>query len=211
MATIEKIRQAYQEFVLEHGQQPASVFAFAKKLKITESDFYGFYNSFEQIERDIWTSFFDETRKRLEAEEVFGTYSVREKLLAFYFTWIEVLTANRSFVLRSVKEFRQQRSLRAPVALEGFKGQFQKFVRDLLEEGRESQEVKSRRFLDTRYPDAFWIQTLWLLDFWTKDTSARFEKTDSAIEKAVNAAFDLIGVSALDSVLDLAKFVYQNH
>ncbi|OZI08538.1 hypothetical protein BWI93_09110 [Siphonobacter sp. BAB-5385] len=206
----DKIKDAYMMHLLEEGQQPASIYAFAKKLKVKETEFYEYYNSFEQIESGVWVGFFEQTLVRLKSDEVFHTYSVREKLLAFYYTWIEVLTSNRSFVLRSLKDFRMQRSLRTPAALEEFKYQFEKFIKDLMAEGRESQEVKSRQLVETKYPTAFWYQTMWLLDFWSKDTSKGFEKTDTAIEKAVNTAFDLIGVSALDSVLDLAKFLYQN-
>jgi Tetracyclin repressor-like, C-terminal domain len=49
-----------------------------------------------------------------------------------------------------------------------------------------------------------------ILDFWVKDKSKGFENTDAMIEKSVNTAFDLMGSTALDSVLDFAKFMYQN-
>jgi hypothetical protein len=39
---------------------------------------------------------------------------------------------------------------------------------------------------------------------------ANFEKTDAAIEKSVNLAFDLIGKGILDNALDFGKFLYQN-
>jgi hypothetical protein len=48
-----------------------------------------------------------------------------------------------------------------------------------------------------------------LLLFWRDDESAGFEKTDAAIEKSVNLAFDLIGKGAVDSAFDFAKFLYQ--
>ena len=49
-----------------------------------------------------------------------------------------------------------------------------------------------------------------VLDFWVKDKSKGFEQTDAMIEKSVNTSFDLIASSALDTVLDFAKFMYQN-
>ncbi len=149
---MEKIQKAYISYVLDKGEKPASVYGFAKKLKMTEGEFYDHYNSFEQLENEIWTEFFKETKQKIESEAIFEQYTVREKVLAFYFTWFEVLKANRSFVSK----------------------------------------------------------TLWLLDFWVKDTSKGFESTDTAIEKAVNTAFELIGTTVVDSVVDLAKFIYQN-
>lgn len=205
----DKIRNAFVTYVLENGHRPASIFLFCKKLKMTETDFYEYFNSFEQLEAEIWRGFFDATLQKIESEEIYAQYSVREKLLAFYFTWFETLKSQRSYVLQAMPDLKKM-GLRTPPVLDSLKSGFLNFVVELIQEGKENKEVKSRRFVDERYPDVFWMQALWLLDFWVHDTSRGFEKTDSAIEKAVNTTFDLIGVSALDSVLDLAKFVYQN-
>jgi hypothetical protein len=91
-----------------------------------------------------------------------------------------------------------------------FKDAFFDYARDLLAEGRESKEVEPRAFITDRYPNALWRQTLFLLNFWVNDVSKNFEKTDTAIEKAVNTSFDLIGRSPLDTLFDFAKFIYQN-
>ena len=103
METLEKIRKAYTEYVLENGRQPISVFQFAKKLKLAEAEFYNYYASFDAIEADVWLAFFSESKRTVEADGTYQTYSVREKLLAFYYTWIELLKAQRSFVVYSYK------------------------------------------------------------------------------------------------------------
>jgi len=233
MEQLDKIRKSYTEYVLENGTPPPSVFQFAKKQKMTEAEFYEHYNSFDAIEADVWLAFFNQARQTLDADEVFQTYSVREKLLAFYFTWIEVLKSQRSFVVYSYNRI-QQGQMAAPVTavplsplaarvaqasrrmskpspiLNPFKDAFYDFARDLLAEGRESKEVEPRPFLGDRYADGLWTQTLFILQFWVNDISKGFEKTDTVIEKSVNTAFDLIGRSPLDSLFDLAKFIYQN-
>ena len=58
--------------------------------------------------------------------------------------------------------------------------------------------------------EALWMQVGFVFRYWVEDRSPRFEKTDAAIEKSVNLAFDLMGKSALDSFLDFAKFLYQH-
>ncbi len=233
METLEKIRKAYTEYVLENGKQPTSVFQFAKKLKLAEAEFYNYYASFDAIEADIWLTFFNESKQTVEADGTYQTYSVREKLLAFYYTWIELLKAQRSFVVYSYGRLgpTSRRGMNAggdmmaasPIArarlggrnvnspvLMPFKESFNDFARDLLAEGRESREVEPRPFLTDRYPGALWTQALFILDFWVKDVSKGFEKTDTAIEKSVNTTFDLIGRSPLDTLFDFAKFAYQN-
>ena len=226
METLEKIRNAYTEYVLEHGHQPTSVFQFAKKLKLAEAEFYTHYASFDAIEADIWLAFFTEAKATVEADGTYQSYSVREKLLAFYYTWIELLKGQRSFVVYSygrlkegamtgstsragLRVRREGRNAQSRV-LFPFKDAFFDYARDLLAEGRESKEVEPRAFITDRYPNALWRQTLFLLNFWVKDASKNFEKTDTAIEKAVNTSFDLIGRSPLDTLFDFARFVYRN-
>jgi Tetracyclin repressor-like, C-terminal domain len=209
MDKTEKIKQAYMEHFLENGTPPPSVFAFTKKLKMKEAEFYDYFNSFELLESNIWLGFLNETITKIESDTVYANYSVREKLLAFYYTWIEILKNNRSYVTQTWGLI-DKRKLKTPVFMTDLKVGFKDYARDLVMEGKESQEVQPRRFLDERYPDAFWLQFLMILDFWVKDKSKGFEKTDAMIEKSVNTSFDLIGSTALDSILDYAKFMYQN-
>ncbi|GAB3278543.1 TetR family transcriptional regulator C-terminal domain-containing protein [Larkinella harenae] len=217
----EKIRKAYVDYVLENGAPPPSVFQFAKKLKLSEAEFYQEYTSFESIEADVWLAIFKQTVQSIEADPVYQTYSVREKLLAFYYTWIEALKAQRSFAVFSYERMRAMAEPSSPVArvrrakssprvLHLFKDAYFDYIRDLLAEGRESKEVEPRPFLSDRYADGLWLQTGYILQFWINDVSKNFEKTDTVIEKSVNTAFDLIGRSPLDSLFDLAKFLYQN-
>lgn len=210
--TQEKIRQAYTEYLLENGKQPESVYAFCKKLKIKEVDFYQEYSSFPQIESEIWKVLFIEARSSAEQEEVYQNYSVREKLLAFLYTWIEVLKKNRSYILKSYEGFDKPIYAKRNAQLVDFKASFYDFINELLMEAKETREVEQRAIpqLMQRYPDLFWAKTLFILDFWIKDTSKSFEKTDTMIEKTVNTAFDLLGRSPLDSLFDLGKFIFQN-
>jgi AcrR family transcriptional regulator len=204
----EKIRKAFIEYCLENDHKPSSVYILAKKMKIKEEDFYEQYNSLETLENDIWLGFFEDTRQRIESEEVYASYSVREKVLAFYYTWLEVLKSQRSFVIYA---YHQKKSLDTrPSFLEDFRRAFKSFVEELLIEARESQEIADRRFASEIYPRMFWLQTLAILKFWVKDRSQNFEKTDVLIEKTVNFGFDAMGKSALDSAFDLFKFAFQN-
>jgi hypothetical protein len=178
-------------------------------MKMKEIEFYDHFNSFELLESDIWLGFFRETISKIEADSVYTTYSVREKLLAFYYTWIEVLKNNISYASQTWRLI-DKRRMKTPVFMTDLKIAFKEYARDLIMEGKESREVQPRKFFDERYPDAFWLQFLMVLDFWVKDKSRGFEQTDAMIEKSVNTSFDLIGSSALDTVLDFAKFMYQN-
>lgn len=204
----EKIKKAYAEHVLENGSKPASIFKFVKELKIKEEDFYDAFNSFENIDKQIWLDMFQETVNRLNADEVFVEYSVREKLLAFFYTWIEVLKTQRSFILETTPKV-QKPDLK-PAQLTYVRDAFKEFVTDLMLEAKETEEVKTRPYISDKYEDAIWVQFLFIINFWIKDDSRGFEKTDAAIEKSVNLAFDLMGRGPLDAMVDFGKFLFQN-
>jgi hypothetical protein len=210
--TQEKIKQSYIEYILENGSQPASIYAFCKKLKIKEADFYEEYTSFPQIESEIWKDLFKEARQTAEQEEVYQSYSVREKLLAFFYTWIEGLKKQRSYILKSYETLEKPLYMKRNQHFVEFKVAFYDYMNELLMEARETREVEQRPIpqLMKRYPDLFWAKALFVLDFWINDTSKSFEKTDTMIEKTVNTAFDLLARSPLDSLFDLGKFIYQN-
>ncbi|WKK82064.2 TetR/AcrR family transcriptional regulator [Marivirga arenosa] len=203
-----KIKEAYIDYVLENGKQPASIYKFSKDLKLKEVDFYNHFNSFQALQKHIWADFFKETVDTLHAEEAFVEYTSREKLLALYFTLIEILKVNRSYAMMDLQNMKKG-DLK-PSFLEVFKKHFLKFVDEILLQGKETEEIMDRPIIGDRYSEGLWIQTLFILQFWANDESKDFEKTDAAIEKAVNVAYDLMGKSPLDSMFDFAKFLFQN-
>ena len=208
----EKIIKSFLEYKLEHGQKPESIYAFCKKIKIKESAFYGEFSSFSHIEKAIWKGFFKEALATAQNEAIYESYSVREKFLAFFYTWIEVLNTNRSFVLESYTDFAKPIFIKKNPQFTDFKHSFYDFANELLMEARETREVEQRAIpqIMKHYPDIFWAKALFILNFWINDTSQAFEKTDTMIEKSVNTVFDLLARSPLDSLFDLGKFIFQN-
>jgi|SRR5690606_26085667 len=202
------ILEGFKNHVLEYGSEPPSIFKFAKMLKMKEEEFYTYFTSFESIKSSIWVSIYKSTLEQIEAQEVYHEYSVREKFLSFLFTWIEELKKNRSYLL-SLYEDKSKAFRTLPSDTREFKEKFKEFAGELISEGKETQEIASRPVIADRYDEALWLQVAFVFRYWLDDRSPRFEKTDAAIEKSVNLAFDLMGKSALDSFLDFAKFLYQ--
>lgn len=202
------VQKKYIEYILEEGKQPVSVFSFAKKHKMSETDFYGFYSSFEAIEREFWLDVFEEVIQKLKADDTYLNYSAKEKLLSFYFLWIAKLRENRSYVM----SFKNEKLNAIPLNTEGFKDfkqEFVKYANELISEGVDRQEIKFRKFVTDKYSEGFWLQTMFVLNYWVKDHSKNFEMTDAAIEKAVNLCFELIKENALDNIIDFGKFLFQ--
>jgi hypothetical protein len=207
-ASAEKITAAYRNYLLAEGKQPASVFKFCKDQDIKESEFYEYFGSFEALEKAIWKNFVEDTRTKMVADASYSTFTTREKILTFYFMLAEALKSDRSFVLHRLKSWKKPGMV--PTFLKGFKTSFDEWINAVLNEGKATGEIARRPFLDERYDVLFWLHLMFILQFWSHDESANFEKTDAAIEKSVNLAFDLIGKGVLDNALDFGKFLYQS-
>ncbi|WP_339922153.1 TetR family transcriptional regulator C-terminal domain-containing protein [uncultured Cyclobacterium sp.] len=204
-----KIIEGYINHILETGHEPASVFKFAKDLKMKEAVFYEHFTSFDAVKKAVWELIFENTLFTLESQEVYKTYTSREKLLGFLFTWIEELKERRSYLLAVYGDVTiKDRSF--PKELKGFKSKFKDFANSIVNEGRATEEIAERPYLTDKYHEAIWLQVMFVFRFWLKDDSPGFEKTDAAIEKSVNLAFDLMGKSAVDSFVDFAKFLFQS-
>lgn len=205
--TEDKIRTSYINHLLTQGARPASVYKFCLDLGIREDEFYNYFGSFDSVEKHIWKEFIDKAINRLKADDSYNSFSTREKVLAFYYTLLEELKQNRSFILFQLEHSRKPELV--PDYIKGFKTSFESYFETTLMEGKGNGEVANRPILDKRYPQLFWLHMGFILLFWKEDDSPGFERTDAAIEKSVNLAFDLIGKGAVDSAIDFAKFIYQ--
>lgn len=204
-SNVDKIVDAYIDYVLTEQKEPASIYAFSKHLGIEESEFYQSFNHFSDIENRIWSDAARTTIESLKMSEEFSGYSAREKVLGFLYTLIEVLNKRRSFFVYSLGN--NKIHFKTP---EGLKHPIVEFAKDVIQEGLAGNELEERKFLSDRYHEAVWLNVLFILKFWIEDKSLGFEKTDAAIEKSVNLMIELMGKSALDSMLDLGKFLFQN-
>ena len=98
-----EIINAYTEFVLDNGEKPKSIYKFCKSIGCTEKEFYNHFNSFETLEESIFGLMFEETIKLLNNDDAYQNYDNQTKLLSFYYTYFELLTENRSFVVFLLK------------------------------------------------------------------------------------------------------------
>lgn len=198
---------AYMEHVLIHEKWPKSVFKFSKDHNIEEAEFYQFFGSFEALKDSIWDSFYQNTIDLMFKNEEVVTFSSREKMLTFFFTMFEILTANRSYILFALGEDKDM--MNSLKQLKGLRKNIKLFAKELIEEDNDEKKFKFLKNSETVFSEGAWIQFLFLLKFWKEDQSAGFEKTDVAIEKSVNTIFDIFDNTPLEKVFDFGKFLYK--
>ncbi|MGB5942333.1 MAG: TetR family transcriptional regulator C-terminal domain-containing protein [Leeuwenhoekiella sp.] len=203
------IIDAYMDYVLEHGKRPASVYKFCKDNRFEEGEFYKHFGSFQGIREQIWVAFYDNTHKVLTKDKNYTSYPNREKMLSFFYTFFELLTANRSYVLFTLGEHRN--ALKSMGQLRELRLKVRAFASELIEEGNEQKGNRLAKNPVSIFSEGAWLQTVFLLKYWMDDNSAGFEKTDVAIEKSVNAIFDVFNTTPLDSLLDFGKFLFKEN
>jgi hypothetical protein len=208
MTTAEEIKNNYIDYVLTNGEPPKSVYTFAKKLKIKEADFYKFFASFEAIEKAVWEDLTIAAILKIKEQEVWPKYTSREKILSFFYGFLELLKYKRSFIIYTLKK--HPKRLTTPATLSGAKSEFLSFSEDVINEGLDSGELTDRKFFSKRYKDALWLQFVFIVNFWIDDDSKDFEKSDEAVEKGINVAFDLFQRSPIDNLFEYGKFLTQN-
>ncbi|SEQ95129.1 hypothetical protein SAMN05421824_2652 [Hyunsoonleella jejuensis] len=197
----------YMDYVLEHDADPKTVFAFSKINNFEEAKFYEYFASFEAIEKGIFEAFFTHSITALSKSEDYKIFDARNKLLSFYYTFFENLTANRSYVKHVLDKYKSD--LKGLKMLSGLKKHFTQYVSELGIQMLDIKQEQFEKFQDKALKESAWLQLLLTMKFWLDDTSASFEKTDIFIEKSVNTTFDVLDIAPLKSVLDLGKFLFK--
>ena len=210
LITEEKIFELYGDYLLNHGERPKNIYRFAKENKFEEIDFYNHFSSFEQIEKLMLVNLFNKSVEL--AAEVNNSDEVisKEKVLNVYFIFFENMTMNRSLVLMILGNDQSH----AAKILNQLKETHRDFIKTLdfndwniIEKSKDT----IKNFHEKAREEALWLHLVSAIEFWKKDTSPSFEKTDVYIEKTINTGFELMDNEPLRKVLDLGKFLFKEN
>ncbi|WP_417601575.1 hypothetical protein [Owenweeksia hongkongensis] len=204
-----QILSGYREYILMNGHEPPSINAFCKELNMSEEDFYLRFNSFEQVAEAIWSDLFDQVIQIVKGNSDYAGRSIREKLMSFYGEFFCQMKSYRSYAMITLEDVLSTFGS-TPSGMGEMKKEFKAWVKQLIEEGVRQGRVAERNKLTDTYDSLLWFQFLFLLNFWKRDKSVGFEKTEVAVEKSVILTFDLIEKNALDSALEFGKFIFQS-
>jgi len=205
--TRDKIVSMYMNYRLENNDKPKSVYQFAKTNGFDETEFYSFFGTLESVEKEIFKMFLEKTIELIQKDPSYETYDMKSKMLSFYFTFFEMLSANRSYVVMSLKEHQNQ--LKNLMQLSSLRMEFKNYISTIMTDEVRTQHENFQNFQEKAIQGTSWIQFLLTLKFWMEDESPAFEKTDIYIEKSVKATFELMNIAPLDSLIDFGKFIFK--
>ena len=204
----EKLLSLYGDYILSNGEKPKNIYLFAKENDFEEENFYQYFSGFEQIEKEILNHFFTKSLELCEQTENWNEMTSKEKLLNLHFTFFENLTMNRSLVLMILGETKRKEW----IILQKKKKNFLEFTKQLTFENLEILEKAKesiKNFNEKTREEALWLHFISIIEFWKKDQSPSFEKTDLYIEKTIDTGFEFINNEPLKKVMDLGKFLWK--
>jgi hypothetical protein len=205
--TKDEIVSMYMNDVLEKGEKPKSVFHFAKGKDFSEAEFYAFFGTLEGLEKEIFKLFLVNTLDLLHKNTDYQEYDMKNKMLSFYFTFFEILTANRSYVVHALKS--ESNPLKNLKQLSTLRESFKEYVAEILTDEYRIEQERLQDFQEKSIKESAWIQLMLTMKFWMDDASPAFEKTDIFIEKSVNASFELMRIAPINHLIDLGKFLFK--
>lgn len=210
LITEEKIFELYGDYILNHGERPKNIYVFAKDNEFEEIDFYNHFSSFEQIEKLMLVNLFNKSVELASEVNSSDEMTSKEKLLNVYFIFFENMTMNRSLVLMILGNDK----LRAAKISNQLKETHRNFIKTLDFNDWEIIEKSKdniKNFHEKAREEALWLHLISAIEFWKKDTSPSFEKTDIYLEKTVDTGFELMDNEPLRKVLDLGKFLFKEN
>ena len=206
--TQEKIFDLYSDYLLNHGEKPKNVYLFAKENYFEEKEFYHYFSGFDQIEKEILNHLFVKSLELASEVNSSDEVTAKEKMLNVYYIFFENLTMNRSLVL-SILGTQKIPNIKMLQNLRETHRQFISTLNfnewDLIEKAKEDL----RRFNEKSRQEALWLHLVSAIDFWKKDTSPDFEKTDIFLEKTIDTGFEVMDNQPLKKVFDLGKFIWK--
>ena len=208
--TQEKIFELYGDYLLNHGEKPKNVYLFAKENNFEEKEFYHYFSGFEQIESEILNHLFTKSLELASEVNSSSEVTTKEKLLNVYYIFFENMTMNRSLVL-SILGSNKIQNIKT---LQNLRETHKQFVNTLdFNEWEMIEKAKEdiRKFNEKSRQEVLWLHLVSAIDFWKKDTSPDFEKTDIFIEKTVDTGFELMDNEPLRKVFDLGKFLWKEN
>lgn len=199
------IQKGFQDYLLEEGKAPETVRILSNFLKITDDEFYEHFGSLKGIEESIWMSYYHRTLEIIQNDPEFDQMSGREKHLSFLYTFLELIKGDRSYILYRM-------DLRPSNPVPGFVLKTRSIiVNSDIEWVHPSEFIpeQGRNLTQSAYKNILWKHSLATIQFWTNDETGSAIDTDAFIEKSTRTLFDVGELPALDSILDLGKFLLQ--
>ena len=203
----ERLINSYIEFYDKHQRFPEDANEFAVFLGNDDFDFLKSFNPLVSLKAFIWEEYFDKALKRCQEDSGFEEYACREIYLSVLYNMVGLLN-EQSEMNKAMISF--TKSLPSyPKELKKVKSSASDFYKEMISTGQQSGEIADRALVNYQYNTWCWYGTLFIIFFWSKDSSENSEQTDVAIEKVAHFIFDILNPNAMDSSIEFFSFLFK--
>ncbi len=191
----------YKDYLLTHGELPASLKAFMDFGSLKLDGFKKHFNSLEELEVALLLLYFKKSDDVLKSSSDAEELTSKERHLAFLYILVETVGEDEIFLREFLHQKRKQPSF------------IQKFMMALNAQeltGMHSEGKLSEVFEKVKInpkKTALTNHALAVIYFLLKDNSEDKQDTDAFIEKTTDLLFRLTDTSTLMSMFDLGKFM----
>lgn len=196
--------EAYSKFLDTKIGDKKSLLSFLEFSKIKEDKFKELFNSLEDLEKEIFHHFFQSALEILENNEQYQNFDAHNQLLSFYFTFFELMGANEKLVKKLIPG-----SVYISNRLDKVKPVFFQYIESLCFEKLNIPFGVAETLINKGEQNIYWLQFLSVFNFWLKDESKAFEKTDMFIEKSISLSSSVLNPQPINNLIDFTKFLFQ--
>ena len=155
-----------------------------------------------------WLSIIEKTRELINSDESFEEQSVKDKILSFYYYYLDIIADHRHFISRQLLD--KPNPVKLHFQMSDYRSSFERLFEPMVDEAIKERLIKGILILSPAYRKFFWLQHLFILRFWVTDESMDQDNTVALVEKSQKSTFDFMGNLEWKSSIDFWKFVIQN-
>lgn len=200
-----EIISGYTQYVLGNKQSPNSINSFVKSINIDKKEFNNYYNSFEDVANDVYSSLYDETFNLITADKSYKSLDAEKKLLTFYTTFFRLLQKNRSYAVITLKG--HENIMDKIHAIHQLKLKFKGYLQSLKIETFDFKQEEINLINKQSLEELAWKQFLFTLNLWLENPSIDNEQTNLIIKKHVNTSVSLLNIASFKKHTTLRDFV----
>ena len=173
-----EIISRYMEYLPAHDKDELTSLDFCTECSLTEEEFNGYFESIRDLEKTIWHKVLTAAISTIKSDGQFQEFSDKDKMLSLYYTFFENLTLNQDYFLQNLN---YRNSVFDKFRLfQLIKRTQNEFVKDIFASTDnpigQIKVLPMEKIRLNGLQEGFWALTLFLIDFWKKDSSENLEK-----------------------------------
>ena len=204
-----KLIEAAVDLIIKNGYEKSTMREIARKAGVGDATIYNYFSTKEQLVWGYVTLRQEQAVNNLAQIPDFETFSLQEKLHAYFECILEGYLPDREFISMAIK-MTHKSILTHSDEVKKLNAIFINQIKQFLADAIKNEEIPEQA-IETVIPylilDLYFI----ILLYWTKDTSEQFNQTTQLIELLLSIAVSVLKQGLVSKLADLGSFLFRHH